>query len=149
MYECDSSTRAGPVASRRTCFRHDGHRERGRRSIHPDGLIGSIKLDLEWWHDGARVPIFVVSGRTKLETKMKFALIGAAAVVAAASVTPALAQAVISDPGYCAQFYPNANCQNLGPGNPYTDGGYFRNDHQNGHVSVEHHRQHHYDARHH
>ncbi len=21
---------------------------------------------------------------------------------------------------YCAQFYPNANCQNKGPGNPYT-----------------------------
>ena len=57
---------------------------------------------------------------------MKYALIGAAAVVAAASVTPALAQQVIEDPGYCAQFYPNANCQNLGPGNPYTDGGYYR-----------------------
>jgi hypothetical protein len=37
-----------------------------------------------------------------------------------------LAQAVIEDPGYCAQFYPNANCENLGPGNPYTDGGYYR-----------------------
>jgi hypothetical protein len=59
---------------------------------------------------------------------MKFALIGAAAVAAAAFATPALAQAVISDPGYCAQFYPNANCQNLGPGNPYTDGSYYRND---------------------
>ena len=59
---------------------------------------------------------------------MKLALIGAAAVVAAGSVTPALAQAVISDPGYCAQFYPNANCQNLGAGNPYTGGGYWRND---------------------
>ncbi len=33
---------------------------------------------------------------------------------------PALAQAVISEPGYCAFFYPNANCQNKGPGNPYT-----------------------------
>jgi hypothetical protein len=51
------------------------------------------------------------------------ALIGAAAVIGAAFATGALAQAVISDPGYCAQFYPNANCQNLGPGNPYTDGG--------------------------
>jgi hypothetical protein len=59
---------------------------------------------------------------------MKFALIGAAAVAAAAFVTPALAQAVISDPGYCAQFYPDANCQNLGPGNPYTDGAYYHND---------------------
>jgi hypothetical protein len=59
---------------------------------------------------------------------MKFALIGAAAVAAAAFATPALAQAVISDPGYCAQFYPDANCQNFGPGNPYTDGAYYHND---------------------
>ncbi|MBT1512789.1 hypothetical protein KIP88_20025 [Bradyrhizobium sp. SRL28] len=58
---------------------------------------------------------------------MKLALIGAAAVAAAAFATPVLAQAVIEDPGYCAQFYPNANCQNLGPGNPYTDGGSRRN----------------------
>ena len=29
-------------------------------------------------------------------------------------------QQVISEPGYCAQFYPNANCQNEGPNNPYT-----------------------------
>ena len=57
---------------------------------------------------------------------MKSALIGAAAVAATAFATPVLAQAVIEDPGYCAQFYPNANCQNLGPGNPYTDGGYYR-----------------------
>jgi hypothetical protein len=53
-------------------------------------------------------------------------LIGATAVAAAAFATPALAQAVIEDPGYCAQLY--ANCQNLGPGNPYTDGGYHRDD---------------------
>jgi hypothetical protein len=59
---------------------------------------------------------------------MKLALIGAAAVAAAAFATPALAQAVIKDPGYCAQFYPSANCQNLGPGNPYTDGGYWQNE---------------------
>jgi hypothetical protein len=58
---------------------------------------------------------------------MKFALIGAAAVAAAAFASPALAQQVIEDPGYCAQFYPDANCQNLGPGNPYTDGN-WRND---------------------
>ena len=57
---------------------------------------------------------------------MKLALIGTAVAAAAAFATPALAQAVIEDPGYCAQFYPNANCQNLGPGNPYTDGGYYR-----------------------
>ena len=57
---------------------------------------------------------------------MKLALIGATFVVVAAFVTPALAQPIIQDPGYCAQFYPNANCQNLGWGNPYT-GGYWRN----------------------
>src|SRR5258708_40340942 len=74
---------------------------------------------------------------TNQETKMKLALIGAAAVAAAAFATPALAQAVISDPGYCAQFYPNANCQNLGPGNPYTDGGYYRNSWQNRQASIE------------
>ena len=59
---------------------------------------------------------------------MKFALIGAAAaLIAAASATPALAQAVIEDPGYCAQFYPNANCQNKGPSNPYTDPNFHGN----------------------
>jgi hypothetical protein len=77
---------------------------------------------------------------------MKFTLIGAAVLVTAASATPALAQAVIEDPGYCAQFYPNANCQNLGPGNPYTDGGYFRNNWQNSNASVVHHRQRHHET---
>jgi hypothetical protein len=52
----------------------------------------------------------------------KFSILGAVAVVAAALASPALAQEVIYNPGYCAQFYPNANCQNKGPGNPYTDG---------------------------
>ena len=47
-------------------------------------------------------------------------LLSAAALLAAAIATPAMAQQVISNPGYCAQFYPNANCQNKGPGNPYT-----------------------------
>src|SRR3981189_3359339 len=93
-----------------------------------------------------RVPI-LCSGKTNQETRMKLALIGAAAVVAAGSVTPALAQQVIEDPGYCAQFYPNANCQNLGPGNPYTDGGYYRNDWRNRNAYMEprlhrHHRTH-------
>lgn len=56
---------------------------------------------------------------------MKFALIGAAAVAVAAFAAPALAAPpVVSDPGRCAQFYPDANCQNFGPGNPYTDGGW-------------------------
>ena len=58
---------------------------------------------------------------------MKSVLIGAAAVAAAAFATPALAQAVIEDPGYCAEFDPGANCQNL-----YTDGGW-----QNGNAMMQ------------
>jgi hypothetical protein len=52
-----------------------------------------------------------------------YRLAGAAAlaVISAAAVTPAMAQQVIYEPGYCAFYYPNANCQNKGPGNPYTD----------------------------
>jgi hypothetical protein len=68
------------------------------------------------------------------ETDMKSALIGAAALVAAACATPALAQAVIDNPSMCSQLYPNANCEDLGPGNPYTDGGYWRK----GNASSEH-----------
>jgi len=53
--------------------------------------------------------------------------LGAAAVLTAMSSTPAPAQQVMSEPAYCAFFYPNANCQNKGPGNPYTDPNYRRN----------------------
>ena len=52
---------------------------------------------------------------------MKYALIGATLAAAATFGTPVQAQEVISNPGYCAFFYPNANCQNKGPGNPYAD----------------------------
>jgi hypothetical protein len=53
-------------------------------------------------------------------------MLGAAAAISAATLAvPATAQEVIYNPGYCAQFYPNANCQNKGPGNPYT-GSYQR-----------------------
>ena len=47
-------------------------------------------------------------------------ILGAAVVLSAFSATPATAQQVMSEPAYCAFFYPNANCQNKGPGNPYT-----------------------------
>ena len=50
----------------------------------------------------------------------RFKVLGAAAIVASALASPATAQQVVYNPGYCAQFYPNANCQNKGPGNPYT-----------------------------
>ena len=46
----------------------------------------------------------------------------AAAILASGVASPVLAQgAVISEPGYCAFFYPTANCNNEGPGNPLTD----------------------------
>ena len=48
-----------------------------------------------------------------------YRLLGAAAALAVIT-TPAMAQQVIYEPGYCAFYYPNANCQNKGPGNPYT-----------------------------
>jgi hypothetical protein len=40
-----------------------------------------------------------------------------------ALAAPASAQPVVYDPGRCAQFYPNANCQNYGPGNPFVSYG--------------------------
>jgi len=53
----------------------------------------------------------------------RIALVITAALLAL-SAAPAGAQGVITNPGWCAQFYPNANCQNLGPGNPYTSYGW-------------------------
>jgi hypothetical protein len=53
-----------------------------------------------------------------------YAMLGAA-LLATTLVSHAHAQPV-EDPGYCAEFYPNANCRNVGPANPYTDGGYYR-----------------------
>jgi hypothetical protein len=58
----------------------------------------------------------------------------AAALAAAALASPAAAQEVIYNPGYCAQFYPNANCQNKGPGNPYT--GNYRRSWHNGYAWI-------------
>jgi hypothetical protein len=51
----------------------------------------------------------------------KSGLLGAAAVALATVLAwPATAQQVIYNPGFCSQFYPDANCQNKGPNNPYT-----------------------------
>jgi len=85
--------------------------------------------------------------QSREEDEMKFALFGVAAVTAIGLVAPVKAQEVIYNPGYCAQFYPNANCQNKGPGNPYT--GTYRAAHwQNnyaymGHRRWRHHHHHH------
>jgi hypothetical protein len=54
-------------------------------------------------------------------------LFGALVILSSLSATSVMAQAVISEPGYCARFYPNANCENEGPGNPYTDPNFHRN----------------------
>ena len=51
--------------------------------------------------------------------------IAIALALAMTAPTPTAAQEVVSDPGNCAFFYPYANCQNKGPGNPDTDP-YFR-----------------------
>ena len=54
-----------------------------------------------------------------------YRLLGAAAALALFTA-PAMAQQVMGEPGYCAFFYPNANCQNKGPGNPYTGDAWVR-----------------------
>jgi hypothetical protein len=53
-------------------------------------------------------------------------LLAGTAILSTALAAPAPAQQVMSEPAYCAFFYPNANCQNKGPGNPYTDPNYYR-----------------------
>lgn len=50
-------------------------------------------------------------------------LIGGVALLASTFIGSALAQPVVDNPGRCQAAFPSANCQNLGPGNPYTDGG--------------------------
>lgn len=55
---------------------------------------------------------------------MNIKLLGAVAIAASTLAGPAMAQAVVNNPGRCSAQFPNANCQNLGPGNPYTDSGY-------------------------
>ena len=60
---------------------------------------------------------------------MKKTMILGAFVMLASVAAPASAQNVIEDPGWCAQFYPNANCQNYGPGNPYTNYGWAHGNH--------------------
>jgi hypothetical protein len=41
-------------------------------------------------------------------------------LVSMAMATAATAQPVVSNPGRCEAAFPNANCQNVGAGNPYT-----------------------------
>lgn len=54
---------------------------------------------------------------------IRYSMLGAV-LLAAAFAGQAHAQAVVEDPGYCAQYYPNANCTNYGPGNPLYPGSF-------------------------
>ena len=53
---------------------------------------------------------------------IKAAILSVALLAALSS--QAHAQAAVEDPGYCAQYYPSANCNNYGPGNPMYPGSY-------------------------
>ena len=52
---------------------------------------------------------------------IRYAMVSAV-LLAAVGTGAAHAQAVVEDPGYCAQYYPNSNCTNYGPGNPMYPG---------------------------
>ena len=54
-------------------------------------------------------------------TKMTF--LGAAAIVATMMTGAAMAQTAVTNPGRCAGQFLDANCQNVGPGNRYSDHG--------------------------
>jgi hypothetical protein len=79
---------------------------------------------------------------------MKFALIGAVLIATPTLVSPASAQHVIEEPGYCAQFYPNANCQNEGRGSPYGTG-YYSNSRYGSYARMGHRMNRHAHHRHH
>jgi uncharacterized membrane protein len=74
--------------------------------------------------------------RTLKENTMRIALLGAA-LLAAAVASPAIAQEVIENPGKCAQYYPNANCSNYGPGNPYRGSYSYQNGWRNGYAAMD------------
>ncbi|MBR0815567.1 hypothetical protein JQ544_28830 [Bradyrhizobium diazoefficiens] len=54
---------------------------------------------------------------------MNIKLLGATAIAATMLAGSATAQTVVTNSGRCSAQFPNANCQNFGPGNPYTDSG--------------------------
>lgn len=74
-------------------------------------------------------------------------LTAATLVVAAFAIKPIAAEEVIPNPGKCAQFYPNANCENYGPGNPYRGRQSYQNGWRRGYAwdrHPSHWRHHHY-----
>ena len=77
------------------------------------------------------------------------ALSAAALLIAAFAARPVAAQEVITNPGKCAQYYPNANCENYGPGNPYRGPQSYQSGWRNGYAwdrypAYWHRRHHHY-----
>jgi hypothetical protein len=80
-------------------------------------LIGDLKESVGFGVAERVVSMTNAKGAEPMSRLKLFAV----AILASVVATPVLAQEVISNPGYCAFFYPNANCQNKGPGNPYTD----------------------------
>ncbi len=73
----------------------------------------------------------------------------AALLAAVTAATPAIAQEVIPNPGKCTQYYPNANCSNYGPGNPYRGPYSYQRGWRNGYAwygAPSHRWRHHYRA---
>jgi hypothetical protein len=63
----------------------------------------------------------LIAGNKKVGKAMsKFRLPAAVTVIIlfAAAAPPALAQAANPEPGFCAQFYPNSDCNSVGPETP-------------------------------
>lgn len=50
-------------------------------------------------------------------------LFGATALVASLAFSAPAMATIINNSNACRAMFPNANCLNHGPGNPYTDGG--------------------------
>jgi len=78
------------------------------------------------------------------------ALSGTALLIGALTASAAMAQEVIPNPGRCAQYYPNANCENFGPGNPYRGPQSYQQGWRNGYAWYRHgrhtrHRYHRYE----
>jgi hypothetical protein len=70
-----------------------------------------VPVGPEWLHeikyDGFRLRVERETRKKPMPTFKPLT----AAILAAMVVTPSLAQAVIQEPGYCALFYPTANCR--------------------------------------
>jgi hypothetical protein len=65
--------------------------------------------------------ICLAAGDFELQRKNnmpKLAVLGAAAMLCIATVPPAMAWEANPEPGYCAQFYPNRDCNSLEPDPP-------------------------------